>query len=98
MVTGLFFYGLYLITKKRGLGLGDIQLGFLLGFLLGFPNILVALYLAFLTGALVGIILMLIGKANLKTAVPFGPFLILATLVTLFWGDWLAGLVINYLF
>ena len=54
------------LTKKDSLGGGDIKLVFLLGFFLGFPNIIIALYIAFLTGALVGIILILWGKKDSK--------------------------------
>ena len=96
--TGLFFYFLYFFTKKKGLGLGDVQIGLLMGLLLGFPNIIVALYLAFLTGALVGIILIIVGRAKLKTAIPFGPFLILATFIAWFIGDQIVKIVMNHLF
>jgi prepilin signal peptidase PulO-like enzyme (type II secretory pathway) len=98
LVVGLFFYGLYLLTRKKGLGFGDVQIGFLMGFLLGWPKIIVALYLAFLTGALLGIILMIANLAKLKTKVPLGSFLVLATFISWFWGEELFGLVVSYLF
>ena len=98
LVVGLFFYCLYLSTGKKGLGFGDVQIGFLIGLLLGWPRIIVALYLAFLTGALVGIILMIRKRAKLKTQIPFGPFLVLATFVAWFWGTKLFSLVIGSLF
>jgi leader peptidase (prepilin peptidase)/N-methyltransferase len=70
------------------MGGGDIKLAFVLGLFLGFPNIIVALYLAFLTGAIGGIILILWKKKSPKKAIlPFGPFLIIGTLVCLFWGN-----------
>jgi leader peptidase (prepilin peptidase)/N-methyltransferase len=76
------------LTKKDSLGGGDIKLVFLLGLFLGFPGIVISLYIAFLTGALVGIILILWGKKRFKTAtLPFGPFLILGTIFSLFWGN-----------
>jgi len=76
------------IRGKDGMGGGDIKLAFVLGLFLGFPNIIVALYLAFLTGAIGGIILILWKKKSPKKAIlPFGPFLILGTLVCLFWGN-----------
>lgn len=86
-LTAAFFFFLYLITKKRGMGLGDVQIGFFMGLLLGWPKIIVALYFAFLTGALVGIILMITKKAKMKSAVPFGPFLLTGTVVALIWGE-----------
>jgi len=77
-----------LIRGKDGMGGGDIELSFVLGLFLGFPNIVLCLYLAFLTAAVVGIILILWKKKNFQnTTLPLGPFLILGTLVCLFWGN-----------
>jgi leader peptidase (prepilin peptidase)/N-methyltransferase len=88
----LFFlivsFGFKFIRGKEGMGGGDIKLAFVLGLFLGFPNIIVALYVAFLTGAIAGFILILWKKKNLKnTTLPFGPFLILGALICLFWGN-----------
>jgi leader peptidase (prepilin peptidase)/N-methyltransferase len=69
------------------MGDGDIYLASLLGLLLGFPHIIISLYAAFLTGALVGIILILGGKKSFKAHIPFGPFLIWGYVVVLLWGD-----------
>ena len=80
-----FFLFLWILTKGRGMGLGDVKLVFFLGLLLGFPGIIVALYAAFLTGAAVGVILILSGKKSLKGQVPFGPFLIIGTVFALQW-------------
>ncbi len=84
----LFFLLLFLITRGRGMGFGDVKLVFLMGLFLGFPKIIIALYLAFLTGALVSIILVIWGKKKLKGGtVPFGPFLVLGTLISFFFGN-----------
>ncbi len=85
--VGLFFYFLVLITRHKGMGLGDVKLGLLMGLFLGFPKVVVALYLAFLTGAILGVILVLTKKKRFKSQIPFGPFLVLATFVSLFWGE-----------
>ena len=69
------------------MGFGDVKLAFLLGLLLGYPKIVVALYTAFLTGATVGVILILKGKRTLKSKIAFGPFLIAGTLIALLWSD-----------
>ena len=80
--------GFKVIRGKEGMGGGDIKLAFVLGLFLGFPNIILALYLAFLTAAVVGIILILWKKKNLEnTSLPFGPFLILGALICLFFGN-----------
>lgn len=86
--AGLFFLALFLITKGRGMGFGDVKFAFLMGLILGFPNIVVSLYIAFLTGAIVGCILIIWRKKKLKGAsIPFGPFLVFGTFLALFWGD-----------
>lgn len=69
--------------------MGDVKLAVLMGLVLGFPKIILALYLAFLTGAFVGVILILVGKKRFGEHIPFGPFLTSATLISLFWGDWI---------
>ena len=87
-LTSLFFLSLYLVTKKRGLGFGDVKLSFFLGLVLGWwQRILVAIFLAFLTGAIVGVIVVLAKRKTLKSIIPFGPFLLLAMWVAKIWGD-----------
>jgi len=86
LVAG-FFYFLVLLTRGRGMGMGDVKLAGLMGLILGWPKILVALYLAFLTGALLGVILVLMGKKKPSSHIPFGPFLATATFISLFWGE-----------
>lgn len=87
LTTLLFFYFLHIITRGKGMGFGDVKYAFLMGFLLGFPAIVVSLYIAFLTGAFIGLILIIVGKARLKTKIPFGPFLIVATIITFIWKE-----------
>lgn len=85
--AGLFFLLLFLITKGKGMGLGDVKFAFLMGLILGFPNIVVSLYIAFLTGAIIGVALILWKRRKMSGAtIPFGPFLVLGTLTALFWG------------
>ncbi len=86
IVSFLFLYSIYLLTKGKGMGFGDVKLAFLMGLSLGFPKIVVAFYLAFLTGAFFSIILILLGKAKLKQKIAFGPFLVFSTIVSFLWG------------
>lgn len=79
------FYMLWYGTKGKGMGFGDVKLSFVLGLLLGFPGTIFALYIAFLTGAGVGVILILGGSKTLKSKIAFGPFLILGILGTAMW-------------
>jgi len=92
--AGLFFYLLYLITKGKGMGMGDVKLALLTGLILGWPKIMIALYLAFLTGAIIGVILILIKRKKFGQVIPFGPFLALSTWITMLFGDkiWLVFL------
>ena len=75
--SGLFLFQ-YAVSGGRWVGGGDIRLGALLGALLGWPMVLVALMLAYCSGALVGIWLLLTKRAQVNSAVPFGPFLVAA--------------------
>lgn len=84
---GAFFYFLHKITKGKGMGLGDVKLAFLIGIFFGFPLAILALYLAFLTGAFVGVILILSRKVKFGQQIAFGPFLAFGTILTLFFQD-----------
>ena len=86
-IIGGFFWALIIITKGKGMGGGDVKLGAFMGLMLGFPQSLIALILSFLTGAIFSIILIIFGKKHFGQTIPFGPFLVIGSLVALFWGD-----------
>ena len=77
--ASLLFFLFWAFSKGKAMGFGDVELAFVLGFLAGFPVIIYGLYIAFLTGAALGVILILVGNKTLKSHVPFGPFLIAGT-------------------
>lgn len=81
----LFFFLLWLFSKGKAMGDGDMYIGTIVGVLLGFPGTVVALYIAFLTGALVGVILILARKKTLKAKVAFGPFLLFGLIIAKLW-------------
>lgn len=83
-VFSLLLLLLHLVTKGRGMGLGDVKLAIGLGLILGFSKGLTWLMLSFLTGGIIASILLISGKAKLKTKIAFGPFLIFAFWLTLF--------------
>lgn len=94
----IFFLCLYLITRGRGIGFGDVVYGFLMGLFLGFPSIIIGLYLAFLTGAGVSLILVLAGKKKLSgSTISFGPFLVMGTIVAFYYGGPLYRLLLSVL-
>lgn len=88
----LFLDFLYLITKKKGMGFGDVKLAIFMGLFLGYPKIIVAFYVAFVVGAGLSLVLIVLKKATKKTQIAFGPFLIFGSLVAWFWGDQLISL------
>jgi len=88
LVSGLFFFSLWFATKQKGMGFGDVKLSSFLGFLLGVPFLIPAFYIAFLTGASIALILIIIRRKHLKgDTLPFGPFLIVGGLVAFYWGN-----------
>ena len=96
-VAGGLFGFLILVTKGKGMGMGDLFFALLMGFLLGFPGIIVGLYIAFLTGAFISLILVIAKKRKLKGgSVPFVPFLILATIITILYGTQITAYFVSY--
>ncbi|MCX6760429.1 MAG: prepilin peptidase [Candidatus Nealsonbacteria bacterium] len=85
--AGAFFLAIYLVSRGKWLGFGDVKLAFFMGLLLGFPDIIVALYSAFTIGAIIGVGLILAKRKNMKSEIPFGPFLIIGTMIAFFWGN-----------
>jgi leader peptidase (prepilin peptidase)/N-methyltransferase len=76
-----------LITKREGMGGGDIKLLAMIGGFLGWKSLIFILLFSSFFGAIVGITAMIIKKQDMKYAVPFGPFLSAAAVAYLFWGD-----------
>lgn len=86
----LAFMGLVYVASRGGMGDGDVRLSPLLGAYLGWLNpglVAVGLFLGFFAGAVVGVAMLATGRAGRKTAVPFGPFLALGTIVAVFVGQ-----------
>lgn len=87
LIASALFYGLYRITRRKGIGFGDVKLVAVLGLILGFPKTVPALFLAFVIGGLVASVLLVLGKKRFGQILPFGPFLILSTCISLLWGN-----------
>lgn len=88
------------VFKQEAMGGGDIKLAAMIGAFFGWKAVLVSFFLAFLTGSIVGLFLMVLGRAKENEApdgiksramVPFGPFLALGGILSLFWGRELLG-------
>jgi len=85
----LVFY----LSKGKGMGFGDVKLAFSMGFLLGIFSGFMALYIGFISGAIVGVTLLILGKKKMKSEIAFGPFLVLGMLTMLFFEN----NVLNYI-
>ena len=83
-ITMLPILLLFLFTKGKGMGFGDVKLAFTMGFLLGIVGGLAAVYIGFIAGAVIGIILILLKRKKFKSKIAFGPFLIIGFLFALF--------------
>jgi prepilin signal peptidase PulO-like enzyme (type II secretory pathway) len=83
---GAFFGLLILITRGRGMGMGDLKLAVPLGFFLGWPDVMFATAFAFVIGATIGLASIAIGKRTMKGSLPFGPFFALGVMTVFFFG------------
>lgn len=81
--AGAFLLLLWAITRGQGMGLGDVKLAAALGLILGVSGTIAVLFVSFVSGALIGIGLILAGRKSLKSKISFGPFLAASTLLVL---------------
>jgi leader peptidase (prepilin peptidase)/N-methyltransferase len=89
----LLYYALAWIYPA-GMGFGDVKLAFLLGLYLGWLGwgaLIVGAFFGFLSGALIGALLMMFGGAGRKTKIPFGPFMLIGTWIAILWGQAIAN-------
>lgn len=86
-ISLLFFLLLVIVTRGRGMGMGDVKYAFVMGFILGPTKTVIGLYTAFLTGGVISIILLITGRKKMKSTIPFGPFLVGGSVISFFWGD-----------
>jgi len=86
LFAGGTFYMLFLVSKGKWIGGGDVKLGILIGVLLGLSRSILTFVLAFNLAALAILPLLALGIVKRKTPIPFGPFLIVATVVSALYG------------
>ena len=79
----LFFY-LIIFLSRGGMGGGDLKLSVFISLFLGFPKNVMAIYYSFVIGGVFALILLIAGKKGFKAQIPFGPFMIIGVLVSLF--------------
>ena len=87
LVFGFLFLGtLFVISGGRGMGFGDVKLAAALGLFMGWPDVGLALLLAFITGAILSLVLIFLRRKTIKDYVPFGPFIALGATLVFFFG------------
>jgi leader peptidase (prepilin peptidase)/N-methyltransferase len=87
ILTALPFALFWLFSRGAWMGLGDAKLALGLGWLLGIARVLSGIVLAFWSGALVGIALLIFSKKHgAKSEIPFAPFLVLGTVIAFLFG------------
>jgi len=74
-------------TGKEGMGYGDFKLLAAIGAWLGWQALPTVILLSSLVGAVIGITLLAVSRRGRDTPLPFGPYLVVAALIALFWGD-----------
>lgn len=91
------FYLIFWLSKGAWMGGGDVKLVFIMGLILGFKLTVLALFLAFLLGAVISLVLLGIKLRTRKDLIPFGPFLIVGLIIARIAGqpivDWYLGVV-----
>lgn len=92
-----FFLLQIVVSRGQWLGGGDLRIGAFMGLILGWKLGLIALFFSYLAGSVITITLLLAGKLTRKSQVPFGPFLMIGTLIALFFGNQLIELYLNFI-
>lgn len=91
-VTGfIFFFFLYWLGKRLlgagALGFGDVTLATMIGAMTGFPLVILALVMGILLGGLVTALLLLTRRLTMRSYVAYGPFLAVAGITAVVWGQ-----------
>jgi len=76
------------------MGGGDVKLAAVMALALSWPNILVAMMVAFILGSIFGVGAIVLKKKKFADVIPFGPFLVIGTIAAALWGD----LILNFYF
>ncbi len=83
----VFFLTQLVISRGTWIGSGDVILGMLMGITLGWKHLIIALFISYLIGTIISIWLLAAKKATRKTQIPFAPFLVTGTILTILFGD-----------
>ncbi len=89
------FWAFKLATGKEGMGYGDFKLLAAIGAWLGWKMLPLVILLSSFVGAAVGIALIVFARHGRNVPIPFGPYLVVAGLIALFWGEPLTRQYLN---
>ena len=88
----------FLFLKQESMGFGDVKLAAGIGSFLGWSQALLSFFLSFLLGAIVSVFLLTFHIKRRKDRIPFAPFLVLSSLISLYFGSELLWLYENLLY
>lgn len=94
-LLGVSLIGLVLYKGDEVMGAGDVKLFAPIGLFLGWRMTLLALFISVVVAGMSSLLLILFGKANRKSMIPFGPFIVCGVFITVMWGwnilNWYVG-------
>ncbi len=93
----LIIKGYFLLTKKEGMGGGDVKLLAMIGAFLGYKSLLFVIFSASLLGTIIGVPMILFKKDKNNLAIPFGPFLSLGAIIYIYFGKLIITWYLNYM-
>lgn len=96
-VVGFGLIAVIILISNGGMGAGDMKLFGVLGIVLGLKNVLLTFFLATIIGAVVSFSLLLFKKLERKQSIPFGPFIVIAAIVSYFFGHDMIAWYLNLL-
>ncbi|MFB4166718.1 prepilin peptidase [Virgibacillus sp. JSM 102003] len=94
-IIGITLLALIIIVSRGGMGAGDMKLFGILGIILGIDKVLLAFFLSCMIGAIIGMMLLFFKVIDRRQPVPFGPYIVAATLITYFYGERLVNWYFN---
>jgi len=97
-LAALLFLGLQvLISGEKWMGAGDIRVGLIMGIFFGWQLFIIALLISYVLGSFIVLILSIARIVKLKSLIPFAPFLVIGTFLTMFFGDYLLEIYLQTL-
>ena len=96
-IGGAFFSSIILLSRGEAMGWGDAKLIAAVGILIGWPDALLVIMIAFITGAIIGVIMLAGKKKKFKDALPFGPFIAFGVMMVVYFGYDIISLYFRFL-